>query len=78
MTRITGGAGPDEVAAILAVVAQVIAEEQAASAAPPLRFTPGAWELSARPRPVVGAGRTVTPVPREWLVERQETEGEGT
>ena len=78
MTRVTGGAGPDEVAAILAVVAQVIAEEQAAWAAPPLRFTPGAWELSARPRPVVGPGRTLTPVPREWLAERQETEGEGT
>ncbi|MGH9168107.1 MAG: acyl-CoA carboxylase epsilon subunit [Acidimicrobiia bacterium] len=78
MTRITGGAGPEEVAAILAVVAQVTAEEQAASAAPPVRFTPGPWELSARPRPVVGPGRTLAPVPREWLAERQETEGEGT
>lgn len=65
--RITGGAGPEVAAAIAAVVNRLLAEEWAAAASPPKRFMPGPWALSSRPRPIVGPGQTMMPVPKEWL-----------
>jgi hypothetical protein len=50
--EIRGGAGPYEVAAIVAAVTRVLAEEEAAAATPPRRQDQGRWVLTGRTRPV--------------------------
>jgi hypothetical protein len=49
--RISGGAGPHETAAIMAVVSHIATEEAAAAATPPQRPRQSAWVLAWRPRP---------------------------
>ena len=49
--EIVGGAGPQETAAIMAVVAHLTAEEAAARATPSQRPRQSAWVLAWRPRP---------------------------
>ncbi|MDP8959292.1 MAG: hypothetical protein M3N51_08890 [Actinomycetota bacterium] len=58
--HIAGGAGPYEVAAVLAVLAQVIAEEAEEGATTKSRFTLGPWELSGRTRPMAGPAQEGT------------------
>ena len=48
--HITGGAGPHETAAIMAVVSHIASEEAAAAATPPQRPRQSAWVLAWRPR----------------------------
>jgi len=55
--HITGGAGPRETAAIVAVVAQLAVEEAAARAAPGGPPRQSAWVLAWRPR------ETMPPLP---------------
>ena len=50
--EIRGGAGPYEVAAIVAAVSRVLAEEAAAVAAPLRPREQGRWVLTGRARPV--------------------------
>ena len=50
--QIRGGAGPYEVAAIVAAVTRVLAEEEAAAATPPRRQEQGRWVITGRARPV--------------------------
>lgn len=50
--EITGGAGPQEAAAIVAAVAQVIVEEEGLRALPPVRPEQSPWVLAGRPREV--------------------------
>jgi hypothetical protein len=55
MTRrvaIVGGAGPREAAAIVAAVAQALAEEEGLRALPPARPEQSPWVLAGRPREV--------------------------
>lgn len=49
--EISGGAGPAETAAILAVIAHLTDDEAAAMAVPPARPRQSAWVLAWRPRP---------------------------
>lgn len=49
--QITGGAGPQETAAIMAVVAHLNEEDAAAQAMPSQRPRQSAWVLAWRPRP---------------------------
>ena len=49
---ITGGAGPQETAAIMAAVAQLLEEERAADANPSQRPRQSQWVLAWRPREV--------------------------
>lgn len=49
--RITGGAGPHETAAIMAVVSHLASEEAVAAATPSQRPRQSAWVLAWRPRP---------------------------
>ena len=58
------GAGPAEVAAILAALARLAEEEAQSGDAPPGATSPGAWVLSARPGPATPA-RPVRPAPSE-------------
>ena len=53
--EITGGADQDEAAAIGAVIANVLAEEEADRAAPPVRPRQSDWVLAWRPRNVLSA-----------------------
>ena len=53
--EITGGAGPRETAAIMAVVAGLLAEEEAALARPSNRPRQSQWVLAWRPREVPAA-----------------------
>lgn len=48
--EISGGAGPHETAAIMAVVSHLASEEAAAAASPPRRPRQHAWVLAWRPR----------------------------
>ena len=50
--EIRGGAGPDEVAAIVAAVTRVLAEETARVATPRRPPEQGRWVLAGRTRPV--------------------------
>ena len=50
--QIRGGAGPYEVAAIVAAVTRVLAEEEAVAATPPRPREQGRWVLTGRTRPV--------------------------
>lgn len=49
---ITGGAGPQETAAILAAVARVLQDEAAARANPPAPPRQSSWVMAWRPREV--------------------------
>lgn len=49
--QIAGGAGPEETAAIMAVVAHLANEEAAARAVPSQRPKQSPWVLAWRPRP---------------------------
>ncbi len=53
--EITGGAGPRETAAILAVVAHVVDETRIATASPPPPPRQSAWVLAWRPREIPAA-----------------------
>ena len=50
ISEITGGAGPEETAAIAAVIASLIDEEQSAASRPALAPRQSGWVLSWRPR----------------------------
>ena len=50
--EITGGAGPQEAAAITAAVAKLLEDERAARATPSLRPRQSQWVLAWRPREV--------------------------
>lgn len=49
--QIAGGAGPEETAAIMAVISHLLAEDAAARATPSQRPRQSAWVLAWRPRP---------------------------
>ncbi|MDH3427903.1 MAG: hypothetical protein OEM23_05655 [Gemmatimonadota bacterium] len=53
--EIAGGAGPAETAAIMAVVAQLASEDEAARATPAQRPRQSSWVLAWRPRQTVVA-----------------------
>ncbi len=50
--EIRGGAGPYEVAAIVAAVTRTLAEDEATAAAPPGRQGQAPWVVTGRTRPV--------------------------
>lgn len=50
--EITGGAGPRETAAIMALVARVLEEESRAAANPAIRPRQSQWVLAWRPREI--------------------------
>ncbi len=50
--EIRGGAGPYEVAAIVAAVTRVLAEEEAVAATPAPRHEQGRWVVTGRTRSV--------------------------
>ena len=53
--EIRGDAGAFEAAAVMAAVLTVLEDQEAASGQPTRRFSPGAWVMAGRPRPVLSA-----------------------
>lgn len=65
--EIRGGAGPAEVAAVMAAVQAALAEEAALQGAPTSRFVPGPWVLAGRPRSPQPPLRQPARGPLDWL-----------
>jgi hypothetical protein len=66
--QITGGAGPEEAAAIAAAIAAVLEAERAARAAPQPRNVPPPWVTAPRFRPFEPPARAASLRPDGWRV----------